>query len=334
MSHADSNGTFLSFSLPVGYGVPPKELVRLIQHADQLGLPGVAVGELTSTDALALVAAAAPVTTAIRLETSVLSVLTRSPSLLAMSAATIADLSNNRFVLGLGAGSPIGAAFHGQPFVKTVERVERWITDVRAALDGRTLKDWGSFRLRGVEPVPVPILVAAMNPRMLKVAGEHGDGVILNLCGPEQVARLTGQALQARLEAGIGRPFEVHATLWADATGDPERAYEQFRIEMAPYLAVSTYRSAVIALSDEPSIDRAAAAWREGGRAAAAALFPDSIVTAMVATDAADLAAKAGAMRTAGCTGVRVTPLTHAAGIGAHAADVVDLLAEAQSLMR
>ena len=83
----------LSLSLPVGYGIPPKELVGLIQRADRQGLAGVAVGELTSTDALVLLAAAAPLTRQIRLETSVLSVLTRSPSLLAMSAATMAALS-------------------------------------------------------------------------------------------------------------------------------------------------------------------------------------------------------------------------------------------------
>ncbi len=319
----------LSLSLPVGYGIPPTELVGLIQRADQQGLAGVAVGELTSTDALALLAAAAPLTRQIRLETSVLSVLTRSPSLLAMSAVTMAALSDGRFVLGLGAGSPIVAGFHGLDFTHSVARVERWLTDVRAALSGAILAEWGSFRLRGVQATPVPLLLAAMNPRMLALAGRLADGVILNLCGPDQVRALAGMAFTAREGADVGGGFEVHTTLWADATGDAEKAGDRFRTEMAPYLAVPTYRNAVVALSDADAVDRAAAAWRAEGRAAAAKLFPESIVDAMVATSAADLAAKAGALGAAGCTGVRVTPLTHEPGDVGDAQLVVDLVAEA-----
>jgi alkanesulfonate monooxygenase SsuD/methylene tetrahydromethanopterin reductase-like flavin-dependent oxidoreductase (luciferase family) len=324
----------LSLSLPIGYGVPPVDLVRLIQQADTLGIPGVTVGELTSTDSLVLLAAAAPLTTSIRLETSAVSVLTRSPPLLAMAAATLANLSGNRFVLGLGAGSPIGAAFHGQPFVEVLDRVERWVTDIRAALEGKTLEGWGSFRLRGVEPVPVPIFFAAMNAKMVDLAGRLADGLILNFAGPDQVRDLAGAAIRARRAAGATQGFEVHSGLWCDAMGDPERAYDRFRHEMAPYLAVPTYRTAVIALSDEDAVDRAARAWREKGRAAAAAQFPDSIAHALVATDAAGLATKATHLRAAGCHGVRVTPLTHEPGTAVYAERAVALLAEAEALLR
>jgi len=324
--------TILSLSLPVGYGIPPTELVGVIRRADERGLAGVAVGELASTDAIALLAAAAPVTSQIRLETSVVSVLTRSPALLAMSAATLAELSGGRFVLGLGAGSPIVAGFHGQPFSDSLARVERWLADVRTALNGETLADWGSFRLRGIEAVPVPLLLAAMNPRMLELAGRAADGVILNFCGPDQVRDLLARSLRARADAAVDAPFEVHTTVWADASGDVEQARERFSTEMAPYLAVQTYRAAVVALSDADAVDRAAAAWKQKGRAAAAALFPASIIDAMVATGAADLAAKTAALQAAGCTGVRVTPLTHATGSPHHAEQVVDLLAEAAAV--
>jgi alkanesulfonate monooxygenase SsuD/methylene tetrahydromethanopterin reductase-like flavin-dependent oxidoreductase (luciferase family) len=324
----------LSLSLPIGYGVAPVDLVGLIQQADAIGIPGVAVGELTSTDSLVLLAAASSLTASIRLETSIISVLTRSPSMLAMAAATLANLSGNRFVLGLGAGSPIGAGFHGQPFTDVLSRVERWVTAVRDALSGKALEEWGSFRLRGVDAVPVPILVAAMNPRMVRLAGRLADGVILNLAGPQQTRDLVGAALQARQIAGVSGGFEVHSGLWCDAMGDPQRAHDRFRTEMVPYLAVPTYRAAVVALSDEDAVDRAAAAWRTHGRAKAAELFPDSIVHAMVATDAADLAAKASALRSAGCHGVRVTPLTHEPGTPVFAERAVELLAAAEVRLR
>ena len=245
---AANQGVALSLSLPVGYGIAPRHLVALIEYAEARGLAGVAVGELTSTDALAVLAAAAPSTSRIRLETSVLSVLTRSPAMLAMSAATMADLSAGRFVLGLGAGSPIVAGFHGEKFTDPVGRVERWLTDVRAALCGASLPEWGSFRLRGVPLNPVPLLLGAMNSRMLAVAGRAADGVIMNLCGPDQIRAQLATALAARQEARVDGTFEVHTTLWVDATGDIDRARDRFRMEMAPYLAVPTYRSTVVAL--------------------------------------------------------------------------------------
>jgi alkanesulfonate monooxygenase SsuD/methylene tetrahydromethanopterin reductase-like flavin-dependent oxidoreductase (luciferase family) len=324
----------LHLSLPVGYGIPPRQLVRLACEADEAGLSGIVAGELTSTDALALIAAAGPATRQLRLESSVVSVLTRSPALLAMSAATLADLCDGRFVLGLGAGSPIVAGYHGQTFADALGRTERWLVDLRAALAGRTLAEWGSFRLRGLDPQPVPLLLAAMNPGMLAVAGRAADGVILNFAGPGQVAGLVRAATEARASAEVGQSFEVHTTLWVDAGGDADRARDRFRTEMAPYLAVSTYRSAMVALADEDAVDHAADAWRRDGREAAAALFPEPIVDAMVATGAEDLAGKVADLHRAGCTGVRVTPLTHDPGSPADAEAAIPVLADALTRLR
>jgi Luciferase-like monooxygenase len=159
----------ISLSLPVGYGISPLDLIRLIQQADQVALAGVAVGELTSTDAIALVAAAASVTKQIRLETSVLSVLTRSPALFAMSAATMANLSGNRFVLGVGAGSPIVAGYHGVEFRATLARVEQCTSEKQA--DERSSK------------VAFPVDVAA-GTRMFCLPLPHDDaGSIVSLNG-------------------------------------------------------------------------------------------------------------------------------------------------------
>jgi alkanesulfonate monooxygenase SsuD/methylene tetrahydromethanopterin reductase-like flavin-dependent oxidoreductase (luciferase family) len=164
----------LSLSLPIGYGVAPLDLVGLIQQADAIGIPGVAVGELTSTDSLVLLAAASSLTTSIRLETSIISVLTRSPSMLAMAAATLANLSGNRFVLGWGAGSRSAPASTASPSPTSSPGSSagsppsgmRWRQGTRGV---------GSFRLRS-RAVPVPILVAAMNPNMVRLAGRLADG--------------------------------------------------------------------------------------------------------------------------------------------------------------
>ena len=162
----------LGIATPLGYGQPPTALRDLAVAAERRGLGGIQVGELASTEVFALVAAMACATSRIRLETAVVSMLTRSPALLAMGAATLAELSSGRFVLGLGAGSPAVAGWHGREFpARPRTAMVQTVSDVRAALGGERLPGWDGFRLTGIEPRPdVRIFMAAMNPQMLRAA--------------------------------------------------------------------------------------------------------------------------------------------------------------------
>ena len=93
----------------------------------------------------------------------------------------------------------------------------------------------------------------------------------------------------------------------ADHDGDPESVY---RREMAPYLAVPTYRNSAIALSSVEEVDAATEAWKTGGRDAAAAAFPSTIVEAGLAIGGDALAARIADLLDAGCTGVRFVPVS------------------------
>jgi alkanesulfonate monooxygenase SsuD/methylene tetrahydromethanopterin reductase-like flavin-dependent oxidoreductase (luciferase family) len=319
----------LHFALPAGYGIPPRGLLRLVQLAEEARFAGVTCGEFADTNSAALLAAASQVTKDLRLTTTVISVLTRSPALLAMTATTLADLSQGRFILGLGAGSPIVAGYHGQSFVDPVGRMDRTMGDLRTALGGNSLPEWGRFRLRRTEDRAVPLFVAAMNTRMLDLAGRLADGVILNLCGPSQLAEQASMVMRAHGNAGRTTPFAIAAPLWVDASGDVDRARRRFAQDMAPYLAVPSYRRAFIALSDEDAVDRGAAVWTDKGRAAGAEAFPASIIDAVLATDQRTLEGKARALHEAGCSDIYVTPLIHdpASAVDANAA--ITMAAEA-----
>jgi alkanesulfonate monooxygenase SsuD/methylene tetrahydromethanopterin reductase-like flavin-dependent oxidoreductase (luciferase family) len=318
----------IELSLPLGYGLGPHQLMGLAVEADVSGLDGVVCGELASTEAFALLGAIAQATTRVRIETSVVSILSRSPSLLAMGAVTLADLSGGRFVLGIGVGSPLVAGYHGKEFREPLAGMERTLTAVRAALSGERLPLWGNFQLRGIEAVRVPLLVSAMGDRMIRLAGRTADGVVLSFADPKEVDRMAALALDERARAGADAPFEVHTTVWIDS-GDEERARQRFAVEMAPYLAVPTYRQAAIALSDEDAVERVAAAWRSGGRAAAARVFPEQITDALLITGpAAKVAAAVQDFGAAGCRGIRFTPLTHDDDLVGAAKATVQLLGE------
>jgi 5,10-methylenetetrahydromethanopterin reductase len=280
-------------------------------------LDGVVCGEVAGIDAVAILASVASVTERIRLETNVLSIASRSPSLMAMAACTLADLSDDRFALGIGAGSRAVAGFHGASFAKPLAETRKWLTAVKAG-----------FRLSGLAPRDVPVYLAAVNPKMLALAGELANGVSLNLSGPEQVRAFGDEARASAVAAGRDADFQVMTLLWLDASGDPERGRRLFALEMAPYLAVATYRRAVVGLSDDDAVDRVMAALNSGGRKAAAAVFPDSILDALVATSGADVAAKMRAFAEAGCSTVRIAPLT-AGSSPSDVRDAISLLADA-----
>ena len=313
---------------PVGYGIGAAELVRYARAADEVGLDDVSLGELRGTEVFSLASAMIAATRRVRIEMSIVAVVTRAPTLIAMGAATLAELSEGRFWLGLGAGSPIVAAWHGSGFDAPLTRVAEAIDVVRAVLAGDRVPGYGSFRLADEMVGEVPVVVSAMNRRMLELAGRKADGVVLQFCGPEQVATMASAAHRERRRIGNDSPFEVIVNVWAFGGDDPEAARECFRREIGPYLAVPTYRAAAIAVSSEAEVDAAADAWRAGGRAAAAEAVPPSLADELLfVLGAEDPRPRLEALARAGCDRVRFIPLTPEPGDSANAHAVVAALA-------
>ena len=312
--------------LPVGFGIEPPDLLELCVTADRRGLHAVGCGELAGPEAFSLMGAAAAATGSIRLETGVVPISSRSPALLAMAACTLAALSGDRFVLGIGAGSPIVSSFHGDLFERPVGRVAETLAAVKAALAGERLADRGGFKLRGIRHRPVRVFLSAMNERMLDLAAREADGVVIHFVGPEQMADLAPRLRQARSDAGNEAPFEIIALVHAaaDRGGDPEAAY---RREMAPYLAVPSYRALAAALSSAEEVDAAAEAWRGGGRDTAADMFPPAIAAACLAVGREAIADRVASLGRAGCDGVRLVPLSTAGADAAPVHNLVDCLA-------
>ena len=133
----------------------------------------------------------------------------------------------------------------------------------------------------------------------------------------------------ARAAAGRTTPFEFVVNVWAQAGTDVEQAERRLRWEIAPYLAVPTYRPAAVTIAGEDAVDRAAAVWRTGGRAAAAPAVPQQLIDALlVHGGAADFARRLAAFGAAGVDAVRLVPLTSLGGGIDAAHDVIDVLGE------
>ena len=156
-------------------------ILRLAARADDLGLDRVQVAEGWTHDSMVLLAELALRTSRIDLGTSVISAWGRTPATMALGAAGLQRCSGGRFSLGIGASSPpLTEGFHGIVWDRPVAQLRQTLTAVRALLSGDRLPSPapGARPLRlGVLPeVPVPIVLAALSPDSIRLAGELADG--------------------------------------------------------------------------------------------------------------------------------------------------------------
>lgn len=167
-------------------------------EAERLGVDSVWVPEVWGYDALTGLAFLAAKTSTLRLGTFVVQLGSRSPALLATSALSLQELSDGRFLLGVGTSGPrVMEGWHGVRFRKPVEMTRETIEIIRKVSRGERLEHPGEIyplplpNSRGaalrpmVRPRPVPVYVAAMGPRNLRLTGELADGWLGNAFIPE-----------------------------------------------------------------------------------------------------------------------------------------------------
>jgi len=164
-------------------GLTPMEtrrevVLHVATRAEALGYDAFFLAEGWGHDASVLLAEVATRTSRIRIGTGVLNIWGRSAAQIAMLATSLHEISEGRFVLGLGAGSPaLAEGLHDVEFRAPVPRLAAMAREVRALLDGERVSPGnGSRGLRlAVGPSPVPIMLAALGPAAIRVCGEVAD---------------------------------------------------------------------------------------------------------------------------------------------------------------
>lgn len=269
------------------YGITiPFDDVSLADHhrwfgllAD-LGYTDVWTSETNAADAFSPLAVAAAWEPRLRLGTAIVPVYTRGPALLAMQAAALAELAPGRFALGVGTSSDvIVRRWNGVPFEEPYKRVRDTVRFLRRALAGdkvtveaETLAVSG-FRLGRPVATPPPILVAALRPGMLRLAGREADGAIINWLSPDDVRQVVP-------EVGPGK--EVVARIFVCPTEDADTARAVGRMAIAAYLNVAVYAEFHRWLGRGPLLQDMWDAWAAGDRKAAVSAIPDEVVDALI----------------------------------------------------
>jgi alkanesulfonate monooxygenase SsuD/methylene tetrahydromethanopterin reductase-like flavin-dependent oxidoreductase (luciferase family) len=200
-------------------------IARIARRADELDIDRVDLAEGWTHDALVLLADIAGRTSRVRLGTSVLSVWGRTPATIAMAAADLQRVTGGRFSLGLGASSPpLVEGFHGIAWDRPMSRLRETVTAVRELLAGQRLPNPapGARPLRlGVPPeTPVPLLLAALAPESIRLAGELADGWSPFLWSRSRVD--DGRALLGEGEARAEAPRSTRVSLGVPVALGPD----------------------------------------------------------------------------------------------------------------
>jgi len=268
------------------YGVTvPLTGVPLAEHRDRvveiadLGYTDLWSAEADGADAFTPLALASQWAPGLRLGTAIVPAFTRGPALIAQSAATLASVSGGRFVLGLGTSSDvIVERWNGIPFDRPYQRVRDTVRCVKSLLAGdKVTEEYETFTVRGMRladppPVPVPVMVAALRPGMLRLAGREADGAIINWLSADDV-RTVAPYVRADDPAK-----EIVARIFVCPTEDTERARAVGRRMITAYLNVPVYAAFHQWLGRGDVLTKMWDAWRAGDRQAALDAVPDSLV--------------------------------------------------------
>ena len=154
-----------------------KLYVRAAELADDLGYDSFWIPEAWGYEIFSLLTEMALKTKRIKLGTGIVNVFSRTPGLIAMSAATVDDISEGRLILGIGtSGAKVIEGFHGRPFAKPLTQTRDVIKVVRTLLAGGKLHEAGAENA-DYRPFQLAI-VAALKQTAIESSGELADGWI------------------------------------------------------------------------------------------------------------------------------------------------------------
>lgn len=269
------------------YGITiPFDGVTLAEHQSwfhllaDLGYSDVWSAEVDGTDGFTPLALAAAWEPRLQLGVAVTPVYTRGPALLAMSIAAMAEAAPGRFIMGLGASSqPVVERWNGIAYEEPFTRTRDVLRFVTRALDGEKIdEEFPSFTIRGFKLArPVAnrpkILLGALRPGMLKLAGREADGAILNWLGANNVA-------QCRAEVGDDKI--IAARLFVIPTEDADSARFIGRRMISSYLTVKAYAEFQRWLGRSEVLQPMWDAWQAGDRKLANELIPDEVVDELI----------------------------------------------------
>lgn len=290
-----------------GIGLPDN--AEHMRRAEAAGYTDLWSGETNGPDGFTPLSLASAWTEKVRLGTGVVGVMQRGRALLAQEAAALADASGGRFALGIGASSDrIIEGWNAMPFERPLSRMSETVDFLRTALSGERAD--GGFKLERAPQERVPIILAALRGKMLKLAVEKGDGAFTNflpLAGLPKVVEQLGEAPEG---------FELLCRFFC-IPGEREQVEPLARFMFSSYITVPVYEAFYRWLGYGEQIDEMVRAWNAKDRQKAAEAAPWDLIEEMFIFGPPErMKERLGAFVEGGITLPVITPITTPEGLG------------------
>jgi F420-dependent oxidoreductase-like protein len=307
------------------------EQVAYVVEAERMGVDSVWTVEGWGRDAVTPLAYLAAKTHRIKLGTSIMQISARVFAMTAMTALTLAALSENRFILGLGVSGPqIVEGLHGTSYGMPLTRLKETVEVIRLAFAGEKLAYSGNYHrlplpdglgraIRLSEPANprIPIYLATLGRRSLAYTGAEADGWIGTSFVPE-----TGDALLSDIRRGaeqVDRSLDDFAVVVGaaavafdedlDALVESERMGRAFTLGAMGSADQNFYKDAYARAGWEEEANEVQSLWLAGKRVEAAARVPrELILQTNLFGDEAGVRSRLQAYREAGVTTLKVQP--------------------------
>jgi F420-dependent oxidoreductase-like protein len=334
----------LSATLP--YGGDARESVELASRYEAMGFDMLWVPEVYTFDSVSLLGALTEATSTIGLGTAILPIYSRTPALLAMTAAGLDALSGGRFTLGLGVSGPqVVEGWHGVEFRDPLGLTRETVEICRTVWRRELLTHDGPSH-----PIPypggtglgkplklintplrdhIPIHLAALGPKNVELAAEIADGWLPAFFHPEKSSEVWGEALASGRASRVLGPLEITAGCYAAICreADAPRLRDQARARTALYVGGmgapghNFYNDLFARYGYEREAAVIQDLYLSGRKDEAEAAIPDSFLEQVnLVGDEAFVADRLAAFREAGVTMLDLTV------VGPHGARTVELL--------
>lgn len=327
----------MKLGVTVGMHHEPAAFIRNVQRLEDAGAEYLWTGEAYTADAVSTLGFLAAITKRAQIGSSILPLYTRTPTLLAMTAAGIDRLSGGRCILGLGASGPqVIEGFHGVPYDRPLARTREIIEICRRVWRHEKLQHDGPLY-----PIPlpagqgtgfgkplklieaplrnrIPIFVAALGRRNVEMTAELAEGWIPIHFWPERAEALWGASIAAglarrspdlpALEVVAGGPLAIGEGL-EDLRNSARRALALYFGGMGPR-GRNYYNDVLRGYGYEREADEVQELYLGGRRKEAAAAIPQELVDGLsLVGEEGFVRERVGAFRDAGVTVLNVTPV-------------------------
>ena len=270
-------------------GVAMADYIAMAQLAERQGYESLWAGEANGLEVFTFLGAILGQTTRLKVAPGIASIYTRTPALMALSAASLHLIAPQRTLLGLGVSTRIIVGdWHGLEWDYPLERIAEYVQMLRQCLRGDRLRHQGTyyraqnFRLGVATPGEVPLYLAAVNPKMLRLAGAIADGVLLTWVPLAAVPQVIAAVRAGAQEVGR-HPDEVDIALYLRTcvTDDRAAAIEWLRRDITGYTVADVYSRVFRRFGFAAEVDAMHQAWHGGERDIAQAQISDRMVEAL-----------------------------------------------------